>query len=156
MTDCVTVIENPAQTAFLLIAGYDARFECDVAGDEPVQTLWLDRHVDDRLEVLFQELEHLRVPDDPVLDHLGHAGHSFPLRQAAQAGCVCEHETGLVESADRILTQAMVYRGLAADAGIDLGDNRGRHLDPIDSAKVAGGDKAAEIADNTPAQGQQP
>ncbi|MCY1411146.1 hypothetical protein D9M71_265280 [compost metagenome] len=49
----------------------------------------------------------------------------------------------------------MVDPGLAPHRGIHLGQQRGRHLDEIDPALVAGGGEAGHVADHPATQGDQ-
>ena len=49
----------------------------------------------------------------------------------------------------------MIDAGLAADGGIDLGQQGGGDLDEGDAALVAGGGKAGHVADHAAAQGDQ-
>ena len=58
----------------------------------------------------------------------------------------------LVEGADQILALRRVDAGLAADGGIDLRQQRGRHLHEIDAAAQDRGGKAGEIADHAAAE----
>jgi hypothetical protein len=46
----------------------------------------------------------------------------------------------------------MVHRGLAADAGIDLREQRGRHLHERHAAQEGGGGEAGEVADDAAAE----
>jgi hypothetical protein len=61
----------------------------------------------------------------------------------------------LVEGADHVLAERVVDRGLAADAGIDLRQQRGRHLDERHAALIRGGGKADHVADDPAAQRDQ-
>ena len=62
------------------------------------------------------------------------------------------HEQRLVERADVVLAGAEVDRHLAADGGVDLGEQRRRHLDEPDAAQKGRGDVAGEVADHAAAE----
>ena len=57
-----------------------------------------------------------------------------------------------MEGADQVLALAGIDRGLAADRGIDLRQQRGRHLHKVEAAPDDGGGKSGEIADHSAAQ----
>ena len=61
---------------------------------------------------------------------------------------VGEHPERLVERADQVLALGEVDRGLAADGGVDLGEQRGRGLHDRDAAVVHGGGEAGGVADH--------
>ena len=91
-----------------------------------------------------------------MLDDLRQAGHHLLPRQGAQAVGVGQDQPRLVEGAHQVLAEAEVDRRLAADAGVDLGDDRRRHLHHVDAAQVAGGHEAGQVADDAPADGGDP
>ena len=99
-----------------------------------------------------EPLEETRVAQQAVFHHLGIAGAEFALRQRVEQRGVGHHQDRLIERADQILALAGVDRGLTADRGIDLRQQRGRHLHVIDAAANDRGGKAAEIADHAAAQ----
>ena len=57
-----------------------------------------------------------------------------------------------MERADQILAVGGIDRGLAADRGIDLCQQRGRHLHVIETAPHRRRGKAGEIADDAAAE----
>ncbi len=63
-----------------------------------------------------------------VLGDLAQTGAVLARRQRRQRGDVGEHTDRLVERADQVLALGQVDRGLAADGGVDLGEQRGRGL----------------------------
>ena len=70
------------------------------------------------------------------LDELGLPLSPLAVRQRLEQRLV-EHDTrGPVEGPDEVLALRDVDRRLAADAGVDLADERRRHGDPRDAAKV--------------------
>ena len=52
----------------------------------------------------------------------------------------------------RFLPPRMVDAGLAADRGVDLREQRRRHLHEVDAALVAGGGEAGHVADDAAAE----
>ena len=60
-----------------------------------------------------------------------------------------------MERADQILAAGHVDRRLAADRGIDLGEERGRKLDVADAAQQDCGRESGKIADHAAAQRDQ-
>ena len=61
---------------------------------------------------------------------------------------------GMVVGADVVLGLGQVDAGLAAVGGVDLGDQRRRHLDHRHAALVGGGAEAGEVADDAAAEGE--
>ena len=57
-----------------------------------------------------------------------------------------------MEGADEVLAVARIDAGLAADRGIDLGQQRGRDLHEAHAAPHDRGGKAGEIADDAAAE----
>src|SRR4029453_10490633 len=74
-------------------------------------------------------------------------------RQRLQRGDVDPYQPGLVKRADQVLAAGMIDRRLATDAGIDLGEQRGRHLYEGDAALKGGGREAGQVADDPAAEG---
>jgi hypothetical protein len=63
-----------------------------------------------------------------------------------------DHQHRLMERAEQVLALRRVDAGLAADRGIDLRQQRGRHLHEIDAAAQDRRRKAGEIADHAAAE----
>jgi hypothetical protein len=61
----------------------------------------------------------------------------------------------LIEGADHVLAERVVDRGLAAHRGVDLRQQRGRHLDEGHAALVAGRGEAAHVAHHAAAERDQ-
>ena len=57
-----------------------------------------------------------------------------------------------MEGTDQVLAAGKVDAGLAADRGVHLGEQRGRHLDEVDAALVAGGREPGDVADHSAAE----
>ena len=61
----------------------------------------------------------------------------------------------LIEGADHVLAHGVVHAGLAADAAVDHGEERGGHLDEGNAAHERCCSKAGKIADHAAAEGDQ-
>ncbi len=60
-----------------------------------------------------------------------------------------------MEGADEVLAGEEVDAGLAAEGGVDLGEQRGGQADVADAAHVDGGEEAGDVADDAAAEGEQ-
>ena len=99
-----------------------------------------------------QQLKVTAVPNNTVLDHLGHAVDVFLLRQGAQDFRVDKDCQGLVKGADQILALREVHPGFAADGGVHLGQQAGRYLDKGDAAHIGRRHETGHIATDAAAQ----
>ena len=102
--------------------------------------------------VLLQPLEEFAVAEQAVLHHLGVAGAELALRQGIEQRGVGDHQDRLVERADQVLAVAGVDTRLAADRGIDLRQQRCRHLHEVDATAHDRRRKAREIANHAATQ----
>jgi len=102
--------------------------------------------------VAFEPGEKVAVADQAVFGHLGVAGAELARAQRVEDAGVGEHQRRLVEGADEILAQRRIDRRLAADAGIDLGEQGRRDLDEAHAAPQRRGAEASEIADDAAAE----
>ncbi len=102
--------------------------------------------------VRLQPDEELGVAEQPVFGDLGIAGAELAQRQRVEQRGVGDHQDRLVEGADQVLALRRVDAGLAADRGIDLGEQRGRHLHEIEAAPHARRREAGKIADDAAAE----
>ena len=90
--------------------------------------------------------------DQRGLDHLGPARGELLRRQRRERGRVDEHRRRLVVGAGVVLALRQVDAGLAPVGGVDLRDERRRHLHDRDAALVGGGAEAREVADDAAAE----
>ena len=88
----------------------------------------------------------------PYLITSARPGAQLPVGQRGQRVDVGEHAGRLVEGADHVLAARVVDRGLAADRGVHLGEQRRRHLDEGDAALVAGRGEARDVAHHAAAE----
>lgn len=87
---------------------------------------WLARQ--QLAHVILQPGEQRCIPDQAVLDDLAHTTRQLTAGKAVQRGCVHQHTTGLVESANHVLASRMINTRLAADRGVDLRHDGRWHL----------------------------
>ena len=95
--------------------------------------------------------EEARIADQAVFDHLGIAGAQLARGQGGERIGIDQHQRRRVEGADQILALARIDRGLAADRGIGLGEQAGRHRDPVAAALEHSGGEAGDVADDAAA-----
>ena len=100
----------------------------------------------------FEPVEETGVVDEPVLHDLGEARPDFAGIEGRKRRGVADHAPGLVEGADEVLAAGQVHAGLAAHGGVHLGEQRGRHLQEIDTPLVAGGGEPGNVADDPSAE----
>ena len=105
----VAVVEDHAAPALALVLGHDRRLDADAA-----RHLLLDGLVG--LGGLAQE---------GVLGDLAAAAGPLARREGREGLGVAQHGVGLPERADEVLALGQVDPGLAADGGVDLGQQRG-------------------------------
>ena len=84
-----------------------------------------------------------------VLRDLAQPGAVLPRWQRGERAHVGVDRERLMERADQVLALGEVDRGLAADGGVDLGEQRGRGLHDRDAAVVHGGGEAGGVAHHT-------
>ena len=92
------------------------------------------------------------VAEHAVFGDFGIAGAELARRQRVEHRGVGDDQHRLMERAEQILALRRVDAGLAADGGIDLRQQRGRHLHEIDAAAQDRRGKAGEIADHAAAE----
>ena len=91
------------------------------------------------------------VGDEAALHDLAQPGDELLVRQRLQQRQVAQHAGGLVEGPDEVLAGAGVDAGLAADRGVDHGQQGGGHVDDADAAQPRRGDEPAEVGGRSPA-----
>ncbi len=146
----VAEVEQRALTAFALVLHHHLGLVAAGTFDGIGQHIGIARQ--QRIQVGFQPGEESRVADQSVFDHLGETGGQLAVRECVQRCRVGDHAARLVERADHVLAERVIDAGLAAHRGVDLRQQRGRHLDEIHTALIAGGGKSGDIADHTAAQ----
>ena len=138
--------------ALLRVGGDDVRLDRGAGGDELGEHVGIAR--DDRRRVRVDERGDARtIGHERVLGHLAEPGAVLARRQRRQRGDVGEDAERLVERADQVLALGQVDRGLAADGGVDLREQRGRRLHDGDAAVVHRRREAGGVADHAAAEG---
>ena len=87
-----------------------------------------------------------------MLDHFGESRAQLALGQRIERRDVGDHRARLVKGAEHVLALDMVDGGLAADRGVHLRKQRGRHLQQGHAALVDRGGKPGQIADHPAAE----
>ena len=95
---------------------------------------------------MLQPVKQLRVAQEAILDHFGHAGREFPRRQRRQQPSGDENAARLVEGTDQVLAGLQVDAGLAADRAVHHRQQRRGNLIIVDPAQIGGGGKPGQIA----------
>ena len=88
-------------------------------------------------------------------EHLAETRAHVALVEGIEEAHVHDHPFGRREGAEDVLGLAAVDRAFRADAGIGLGQQRGRIEPPRHSPEQRRGEKANDILNNTPADGDQ-
>ena len=151
VTESVAEIEQRPLAGLALVARHDRGLGAAAHGDG-VLARGTRACAKDVAPVRLQPGEEGGVAEQAVFGDLGVAGAEFARRQSVEHGGVGEHQDRLMERADQILAVGGIDRGLAADRGIDLRQQRGRHLHIIESAPHRGRREAGEIADDAAAE----
>ena len=135
-----------AQAGVALVGGDDLALVAGAGEDELGELLGVEP-----LERA-HPLPELAAGQQAGLEHLDEAGRQLLRRQGGERRRVGEHRGRQVVGAGVVLALRQVDPGLAAVGGVDLGDQRGRHLDDRHAALVEVGAEAGEVADDAAAE----
>ncbi len=150
----VAVVEGGPQAGPLVLVGRDdGRLDGGRAGHDVGEDAGVAGQQGGGGRVVGQRGAEVGVAHEGVLGHLAEAGPVLPLGQGRQGGDVAEDGHRLVEGADEVLPLGQVDAGLAADGGVDLGQQRGRGLQAGHAPVVGGGGEAGGVADDAAAEG---
>ena len=152
VTERVAEIQQRALALLALVAPDDLRL--DLAGTKDRVRQRSGLLALQGIDVLLEPFEERAIADQAVLDDLGQPGVQFARGQRLEHIGVGQHLTRLMKRTDHVLAARMIDGGLAAHGGIDLRQQRRRHLHEIDAALVAGRDEAGEVADHAAAERQ--
>ncbi len=100
----------------------------------------------------FEPGEEGLIAEHAIFGDFGVAGAELARRQRVQHRRIGDHQHRLMKRAEQVLALRRVDAGLAADRGIHLRQQRGRHLHEIDAAAQDRRCKAGEIADHAAAE----
>jgi hypothetical protein len=147
----VAEVEDGAEAGFGFVLADDGGFDGAAAGDDTGEFAGLE--LEEAGQGAFELREECGVVDNAVFDDFGEAGAVFAAGEGAEGIQIAQHESGLPEGADEVLSGGEVDAGFASYGAIDLGEEGGGYLDEGDSAEVGGGDESGEVTDDAPAQG---
>ena len=149
MAEGMAEIEQRALALLGLVGDDDARLGGATCGDRigPRRTAGKDF-----APAGLQEFKERPIADQAVLDHFRIARAELPLAQRVEAAGIGENEGRLMERPDEIFSVRRVDAGLAADARIDLRQERGRDLDEPHAASQRGCAEAGQIANDPAAE----
>ena len=151
MAERVAEVEQHALARFRLVAGDDAGLALHGDGDGVGQR----RRVpgEHGRPVLLQpgEIRRRRRADRTWRPPRSPPGTPCGGSVASDVG-VGQHQARLMEGADQVLALRRVDAGLAADGGVDLRQQRGRHLHEGHAAAHDAGGEARQIADHAAAE----
>ena len=148
MAHGVSEVEEHALAGVEFVAVHHARLDLDAALDDGAQRLGVAGVPGEGLEVG----EKSGVRDAAVFDDLGHAFGEAGRWQGLEHERIDDDDGGLVERPGEVLAERQVDARLAADRGVDLGEQGGRDLDDGAAAQVCGGGEAREVADDAAAE----
>ena len=133
----VPVVEDHAATALALVLGDHGRLDAGTAGH-----LFLNRLVG-----------RWRVAQEGVLGDLAPAAGPLAGRKGREGLGVAEHGVGLPERTDEVLALGEVDPGLAADGRVDLGQQRGGHVQVGRTPVIGRSSEPADVGDDATPDG---
>ena len=154
--DRVAEVELDPNSPLALVRGHDLDLRPGAALDELRQGPRLDRRARPRRQgrpFSLEEREDALVAEERVLDALAQRCPSLTRGQRRQERDVEHDGRRLVEGADEVLALGQVQAGLAADRGVDLGEQRRRQLDEWHAAQPGRGQEAGRVAQRAAATG---
>src|SRR6266853_725090 len=107
------------------------------------------------IEMGLDPAEKRRVADQAVLDHFGKPRAQLAPGQGFQGLHVRHDQLRLMKSADHVLPERVIDRGLATDRRIHLSEQRGRDLNEGDAALIGSGGESRQIPDYPTPQGDE-
>ena len=157
VTEGVAEVEDHAQAGFALIGGDHFGFDLRAGEDDARDggDVLRVRRIEDDISVSGEMPEELGRADDACLDGLLEAGAEFACGKGGEGVRIRQDGERVVKAADEVLAGAEVDAGLAADGGVDLGEQRRWELHVVDAAHVDGGEKAGDVPDDAAAERKQ-
>ena len=149
MPEGVAEIEQRAVAGLALVARHDRGLAAARDRDRVLARRTAGEHV---LPVRLQPGEEAGIAEQAELRDLRIAGAEVARGKRVEQRGIGDHQDRLMERADQVLAVARIDPGLAADRGIDLRQQRGRHLHDVEAAAQDRGGKAREIADHAAAE----
>ena len=145
MAERMAEIEQHAFAGLALVAPHDSRLGATTDRDSVLARRAAGEQV---APVGLQPGEEGGVVDQAVLGDFRIAGAKLARRERVEQRRVGHHQHRLVKRADQILAVRRVDPGLAADRGVDLGQQRGRDLHDVEPAPGDRRGEAGEVADH--------
>ena len=102
--------------------------------------------------IVFEPVEKLRVPQQPVFHDLAVARQKIACSQRLKHIHIRQNKRGLVKRTDQVFALRRVYPRLAANRAVNLRQERGRDLNKAHATPQRGSRKACQIAYNTTAK----
>ena len=106
------------------------------------------------LPVLFEPREERRIAEQSVFGDLGIAGAELALRQRVEQRGIGNDQDRLMEGADQVLALKRIDAGFAADRGVNLRQQRRRHLHKVEAASHARGSEPGKVPDHATTERQ--
>ncbi len=148
----VTEVEQSARVGLALVPFDDAGLDADA---RPYDVAHRFGVVEECLGgVRFEVFEQFAVAYDGRLDDFGHTCAQLAQRQRAQHAYIRNDEAGLREGADHVLIVVEVDAVLAADACVDLSQERRRYEPEIQPAHIGRGHEARHVGYDAAADAQ--
>src|SRR5262249_3949654 len=123
----------------------------DGVSNDPLQRLQIARQ--DFFRAAPHEVKKRAIANHAALERLKQSGAKLPLVERLQDFGVDQHDARLVKRTDQVFARAQVDSGLAADAGIQLGHDRGGKLDYRNAAHKDSRQETGAVTDYAAAKG---
>ena len=155
VADGVAEVEDHAEAGLFFVLAYYVGFDADGGGYYVGEGFDVGLFGEDGGGVFFEVSEEAGVVDDAGFDGLVEAGAELRGGEGAEEVGVDVDGEGLVEAADEVFSGREIDAGLAADGGVDLGEEGAGDLDEGNSAHVDGGEEAGDVADDSATEGEE-
>ena len=153
MAERVTEIEQLAHAGLGLVLRHDRGLRGAGAGHRMAHGVRLQR--EHLVALLCEPVKEGRIIDKSVLQDLSIPRLQFALRKRRQQSRIGDHEARLVEGAHEVFSTRGVHGGLSAYGGINLRQQRRRHLHETHAAFHETGREPTHITDDAAAEGDQ-
>ena len=135
-------VEDFAKSAFFRVETGYLLFETDAFGHDSSETFHVGR--------LGEQTAVKRAGgDDGGLYNLAEAGYYFAFGEREEGLRGDQDGFGIAEGSDLVFKPVEVDAGLAADGGVDGGEDRCRNIHEADAPFESGGGESAEVADHS-------
>ena len=116
-----------------------------------------DRRISRRSEGarLLEDLEKGRVSDHTGLDGFEQSATDLARIEAGENLDIGHHASGRMERCHQVLPFGNIHTDLSSNTAVDLGKERGRHMDELDSPHIDRGDESGSVPANSPSHSDQ-